>query len=71
MNKRIIQDVNIKCEKCGRDIGFKVYYESNKEIGDNKYKKANVIVKIDIKRFKLILFHPCFKKNSSRYFIES
>ena len=42
MNKRIIEDVNIKCEKCGRDIGFKVYYESSNETGDNKYKKSNL-----------------------------
>lgn len=42
MNKRIIEDVNIKCEKCGRNIGFKVYYESTSEKDKEKYKKSNL-----------------------------
>lgn len=39
MNDRIIKDVCIKCNKCGRDIKFKVYYECN---NDNKYIKSRL-----------------------------
>ena len=37
MNDRIIKDVCIKCNKCGRDIKFKVHYDCN---NDNKYIKS-------------------------------
>jgi hypothetical protein len=37
MKNRIIKDVNIKCNKCGRDIKFKVHYDCN---DDNKYIKS-------------------------------
>ena len=41
MVDRIIKDVCIKCDKCGRDIKFKVYY--NKEIEkENIYHKSNL-----------------------------
>ena len=39
MVNRIIKDVGIKCNKCGRDIKFKVYYECN---NDNKYIKSRL-----------------------------
>ena len=39
MNDRIIKDVCIKCNKCGRDIKFKVHYECN---NDNKYIKSRL-----------------------------
>lgn len=34
MSGRIIEDVNIKCDKCGKDIKFKVHYDIAK---DNEY----------------------------------
>ena len=48
-----------------------IFFFIKNNMSNNKYKKANVIVKIEIKRFKLVLFHPCLKKNSARYFMES
>ena len=39
MNERIIKDVCIKCNKCGRDIKFKVHYDFN---NDNKYIKSRL-----------------------------
>ena len=39
MVNRIIKDVNIKCNKCGRDIKFKVHYDCN---NDNKYIKSRL-----------------------------
>lgn len=39
MSGRIIEDVNIKCDKCGKDIKFKVHYDSVK---DNEYRKARL-----------------------------
>ena len=39
MSDRIIKDVNIKCNKCGRDIKFKVHYECN---NDNEYIKSRL-----------------------------
>ena len=39
MSNRIIEDINIKCDKCGKDIKFKVHYDCNKE---NKYVKARL-----------------------------
>ena len=40
MSDRIIKDVNIKCDKCGKDIRFKVYYNKDKE--SNVYCKSNL-----------------------------
>ena len=39
MNERIIKDVNIKCNKCGRDIKFKVHYDCS---DDNIYIKSRL-----------------------------
>ena len=39
MVNRIIKDVNIKCNKCGRDIKFKVHYDYG---ADNKYIKSRL-----------------------------
>lgn len=39
MSNRIIEDVNIKCEKCGKEIKFKVHYDANK---NNEYRKARL-----------------------------
>ena len=39
MKNRIIKDVNIKCNKCGRDIKFKVHYDCS---DDNKYIKSRL-----------------------------
>ena len=36
MVNRIIKDVNIKCNKCGRDIKFKVHYDCSDD--NNIYK---------------------------------
>ena len=41
MKNRIIEDVNIKCDKCGKSITFKVYYNKDKETL-NIYNKANL-----------------------------
>ena len=41
MSDRIIKDVNIKCDKCGRDIRFKVYYNKDKK-SDAIYHKSNL-----------------------------
>ena len=40
MSDRIIKDINIKCDKCGKDIRFKVYYNKDKE--SNVYCKFNL-----------------------------
>ena len=42
MSSRIIENVNIKCEKCGKEIGFKVYYQCDKNIDSKIYKKTNL-----------------------------
>ena len=39
MNDIIIKDVRIKCNKCGRDIKFKVHYDCS---DDNKYIKSRL-----------------------------
>lgn len=39
MINRIIKDVSIKCNKCGRDIKFKVHYDYG---ADNKYIKSRL-----------------------------
>ena len=39
MINRIIKDVSIKCNKCGRDIKFKVHYDY---CADNKYIKSRL-----------------------------
>ena len=39
MNDIIIKDVRIKCNKCGRDIKFKVHYDCS---DDNKYIKLRL-----------------------------
>ena len=41
MSDRIIKDINIKCNKCGRDIKFKVYYNKDRE-KENIYLKSNL-----------------------------
>ena len=41
MSDRIIKDVCIKCDKCGGDIKFKVYYDKDKE-NDSIYHKSNL-----------------------------
>ena len=39
MINRIVKDICIKCNKCGKDIKFKVYYDCGK---NNKYIKSRL-----------------------------
>ena len=60
MVDRIIKDVCIKCNKCGRDIKFKVYYNKDRE-------KENIYLKSNLDDVEVCSCNGAYKQYSTAY----